>query len=208
MKRPEQTAMTPSDRPSERVRVAAYEWHLKMQEGRMSAEELHRLEQWLASEPSHRAAYERAGDLWYELGGLDPDCIPETARRPLLRERLLDWAQAGLQRWIMRATFAAMATSAALFVAVQLNGTGWISDSTATGIAETRVLTLSDGSVVALSPRTEVSVDYDGPVRLVQLAEGEAFFDVKRDPERPFRVEAGSSELTVVGTAFNVRHIE
>jgi transmembrane sensor len=64
---------------------------------------------------------------------------------------------------------------------------------------------LADGSVVSLSPRSAVSVSYKEGQRKVRLLRGEAFFDVSPDPNRPFVVQAGKSETTVLGTAFDVR---
>jgi transmembrane sensor len=38
----------------------------------------------------------------------------------------------------------------------------------------------------------------------VSLDSGEAYFDVARDPQRPFIVAAGEVQVTAIGTAFNV----
>ncbi len=40
--------------------------------------------------------------------------------------------------------------------------------------------------------------------RTVRLLRGRAFFDVARDPDRPFTVEAGDARVTALGTAFAV----
>jgi transmembrane sensor len=64
---------------------------------------------------------------------------------------------------------------------------------------------LADGSIVSLSPRSAVSVSYKEGQREVRLLRGQAFFDVSPDPNRPFVVQAGKSETTVLGTAFDVR---
>jgi ferric-dicitrate binding protein FerR (iron transport regulator) len=41
-------------------------------------------------------------------------------------------------------------------------------------------------------------------IRLVALS-GEAFFDVAKNPEKPFIIDAGQSEIKVLGTVFNVK---
>ena len=41
--------------------------------------------------------------------------------------------------------------------------------------------------------------------RMVRLIQGEAYFNVVSDEERPFLVKAGLSQVKVVGTAFSVR---
>jgi transmembrane sensor len=39
----------------------------------------------------------------------------------------------------------------------------------------------------------------------VELASGQAFFDVEGDPARPFVVRAGATDVTALGTRFDVR---
>lgn len=67
--------------------------------------------------------------------------------------------------------------------------------------------TLPDGSIVTLNAhsRLEFPATFaDAATRAVKL-EGEAFFDVHRDPSQPFVITAGGTEVRVLGTAFNVR---
>lgn len=73
-----------------------------------------------------------------------------------------------------------------------------------TAISQHRELVLADGSVVTLGAASQVRVKYIGGERRVELLEGEAFFDVAKDTERPFFVEAGLAEVRVVGTRFEV----
>lgn len=65
---------------------------------------------------------------------------------------------------------------------------------------------LPDGSIVWLNSGTEIS--YNNPFsknkREVELS-GEAYFDVKSNPEIPFSVIAGQVSVQVLGTRFNVK---
>ncbi len=45
---------------------------------------------------------------------------------------------------------------------------------------------------------------YSDDQRLLKLSQGEAYFDVSKDPERPFVVEVPGGSVTAVGTAFNI----
>lgn len=65
-------------------------------------------------------------------------------------------------------------------------------------------LTLSDGTKVWLnaSSRLRFPVEFVGSDRKVELV-GEAYFEVQKD-NRPFRVSVKQSEVTVLGTHFNV----
>lgn len=64
---------------------------------------------------------------------------------------------------------------------------------------------LSDGSIVRLNSDSKLTypVYFTGKQRIVML-EGEAFFDVAKDPEHPFIVRTHYGEVHVLGTAFNV----
>jgi transmembrane sensor len=75
-----------------------------------------------------------------------------------------------------------------------------------TGRNEIRKVTLSDGSVVWLNGSTSISYpdQFDDHKRVVELLEGEAFFDIKHDEKKPFQVKAGKTLTNVLGTAFNI----
>lgn len=64
---------------------------------------------------------------------------------------------------------------------------------------------LQDGSKLTLSTASRVQVSMTEHERRVELKEGEAFFEVAHDTERPFVVRAGDQTITAVGTQFSVR---
>ncbi len=65
---------------------------------------------------------------------------------------------------------------------------------------------LPDGTIVKLNADSKLTIlsDYGNQKREVFL-EGEAFFDVYEDPQRPFKVHTGEVTTTALGTSFNVR---
>lgn len=76
-------------------------------------------------------------------------------------------------------------------------------------LAEKQVLNeivLPDGSVVALNSNSQLQFPkkFKNDVREVTIT-GEAFFDVKPNPEKPFVINAGNAQVKVLGTSFNVR---
>ncbi len=73
-----------------------------------------------------------------------------------------------------------------------------------TGVAERRVERLSDGSEINLNAQTDVLIELAAAQRHVELRQGEAFFSVSQDKQRPFLVSAGDVQIRVVGTGFNV----
>nr|WP_245228039.1 FecR domain-containing protein [Pedobacter petrophilus] len=67
-------------------------------------------------------------------------------------------------------------------------------------------LVLPDSSVVYLSAGSKLvwpSHFIKGSLRNIKL-EGEAFFEVKRDPSSPFIVHSGTMQTQVLGTSFNI----
>jgi len=74
--------------------------------------------------------------------------------------------------------------------------------------AEKQVLqeyVLPDGSVVALNSNSKLTFPgkFRDDVREVSIV-GEAFFDVKPNPEKPFVINAGDAQVKVLGTSFSV----
>ena len=66
-------------------------------------------------------------------------------------------------------------------------------------------IVLNDGSRVWLNAQSRIKypVRFGNSERRIQIA-GEAFFDVKHDPQRPFIVETVDYNVKVLGTKFNV----
>lgn len=74
-----------------------------------------------------------------------------------------------------------------------------------TNTGERLEVALPDGSTMTLNTGTAVDLDFAGGRRHVALLRGEAYFDVARDPDHPFRVTGRFGEVEVKGTAFAVR---
>lgn len=106
-------------------------------------------------------------------------------------------------RWI-RAVAAAVALAVAAFVGLQFLGNGeeWV---TVTAQMNKEEITLPDGSHVWLKENAQLSYieNFGGDTRQLKL-EGEAFFDVAKNPAKPFIIEAGEGTVTVLGTSFSI----
>lgn len=65
---------------------------------------------------------------------------------------------------------------------------------------------LSDGSSITLNQNSALKYvgDFGEKSRTVEL-NGEAFFEVAHDEQRPFTVQAGATKVVVLGTSFNVK---
>lgn len=78
-------------------------------------------------------------------------------------------------------------------------------DRYATSIGGIDAVALSDGSQVTLNTDSRIRVELRDRERRISLNKGEAFFEVAKDPTRPFVVEAGDRRVIAVGTKFSVR---
>src|SRR5690606_38677711 len=74
-----------------------------------------------------------------------------------------------------------------------------------TAVGERQHFTLSDGSTALLngSSRLRVADDFNGTHRVVWL-EGDAYFEVAKNAEKPFIVRTASTKTTALGTSFRV----
>ncbi len=75
----------------------------------------------------------------------------------------------------------------------------------ATPIGKQQRFVLEDGSAIELNTDSKVSVEYTDNARKLHLIQGEAYFEVEPDPNRPFTVTGGRGQVTAVGTEFNIQ---
>jgi ferric-dicitrate binding protein FerR (iron transport regulator) len=73
----------------------------------------------------------------------------------------------------------------------------------------TKTILLSDGTSIILQPNTILKYPktFKGDLREVYIT-GEAFFEVKKDPARPFLVHANELVTRVIGTSFTIRNVD
>lgn len=76
-----------------------------------------------------------------------------------------------------------------------------------TAAGETRVLAMEDGSTIRLGPDSAIVASFDKEHRDIRLLSGQAWFEVRPDRTRPFRVKARGVTTTVLGTGFDIRMI-
>lgn len=191
------------------VEDQAAAWLVRRDAGHWSDSEQAALDRWLESSTAHVIAFVRLETAWQRthrlkaLGaGTPPGVVPspgacrpsatfrEPQSKPRARPRLLRWA------------FAAS-------ILIALIAGGWYlrpSDSVyRTPVGGIAFVPMIDGSRVTLNTNSEIRVAVTETERRVELTRGEAFFNVAKDPRRPFVVTAGKRRVIAVGTAFSVR---
>lgn len=180
-------------RAQRRRHLEAADWLFRNREaGRTAADEA-AFQQWLDRDPENARAYEAAGRLMGEARmAIESD--------PALRD---------LQIRPRSVTKPVLGSLLALFVAGALfllfDGPMRLQADRIAGTDEMPVVALEDGSTVQLNASSAIAHDFDADRRTVRLLRGQAFFEVARDPDRPFTVEAGDVRVTALGTAFDVR---
>lgn len=105
------------------------------------------------------------------------------------------------KRTVMLKRIAGVAAAAAVGIFLYLSWlTSW-TDYAAYDIAQT--FTLPDSSSVTLAPGSTLRLQKHKDKRLLQMT-GKVYFNVRHDDRAPFRVDAGSGFVKVLGTRFQV----
>ena len=214
--------MSPSSN-SDATEAAAAAWFAKRAGSRWSAADESQLAAWLDEKTAHRvgfirlhAAWERAERLQALGAGVAPGAIPVrdawgfASKSTLPPPEFPQASEAGdAAEPQTRFTTRRQAFAAALAVATTL-GTAWYLFTGNPTVYRTQIgglasVPLSDGSKVTLNTDSQIHVRLETAERVVKLDQGEAFFEVAKDAQRPFVVEMGDKRVTAVGTQFVVR---
>src|SRR5438552_18832769 len=173
--------------------------------GEASASDAQAVRDWLAEHPDHplfldglrlirRVATERTPESSVDAAWANAQRALEVPRRPRRSRRLLS-----------------VALAAAAVVVALIGGRGVLRRTPqwreyATTAAQRMVVRLQDGTQVTLAPKSRVryAADY-GRARRELYLDGEAYFQVTPDSQRPLRVHTAASVTEDLGTAFVVR---
>lgn len=159
---------------------AAAEWLVRLGDRGATPDMTDAFQAWLGAAPENAPAFERVSRVWTGLGEAGP-------------------------RWRGRGRTRVVASACAALVAAICIGVMLRDPTYSTGRGERETVTLEDGSRLTLNTDSRVSIHYARDERHVVLGQGEVFFDVARNPDRPFIVEAGDDRVRVLGTSFLVR---
>ncbi|MBY4676365.1 FecR family protein [Marinobacterium arenosum] len=193
--------LTPADGQRDSIHEQASQWFFRLRERPGDPGLLAQFERWKGDDPAKEACYLELLLLWDELERLAPD---SDKRAPPAVERA--GPPAATRTGHRRGLAALLSLAMLCLLAWLLPARYWLPAADyATGVGETRVVELADGSRLHLNGRSAVTVDFDSAERRLRLLYGEAFFEVARDAARPFRVAARDTTTEAIGTAFNIR---
>jgi transmembrane sensor len=186
------------DPRSERLRKAA-EWWLRLREPNVRPETIAEWMLWCEAAVENKDAFASVQSLWQKAKSA-----------PLMPVSRAELRTGGWHHRILPWAIAASVVGIGVLMALP-----WLNEraglrtengvAIATHVGTNRQVILPDGSQAVLGGATALSVDYTAQRRTVALNSGEAYFDVRPDPGRPFVVQTPSGAVAVVGTAFNVR---
>lgn len=192
---------------------AAARWAVRLDRDNVPDEERRAFEAWCGLSAENAAAYERAVSAMRVFDGAPDSPHLDALRRAALRYQP-ERPTSGLNA--IAAGIALVVAGLAALVAFRsdpipsedmpvasLYEKGAADYVTRRG--ERLEVTLPDGSAVTLNTDTDLDVVFDGRHRMVEILRGQAFFNVAKDPLRPFVVLAGGKQIVAVGTAFDVR---
>ncbi|WP_053213548.1 FecR family protein [Pseudomonas sp. Q12-87] len=182
----------------DRVRDEAAQWFVRLQAPAMGVEERQRFEAWLDEHANHRDEIQLLQGIWSATDLLPKERLQALCEPPAKRPQ-----RRPLLRYAVAAGLLAVVVGLGLFSG--LSSSTDYSGEYATAFGERRHIALPDGSVIDLNSRSRVRVRFAHYQRRVELAEGEALFNVEHDASRPFTVDAGNGQVTVTGTRFDVR---
>lgn len=186
-------AATGTGNPIDRV---AAQWVARAMRG-LDAEERAELVAWRAADPRHAGSYARA----LAIARMAAAPISKTLRRePAEAQPISVNARPSRRRVFQWAAVACIAGVVGAGGFYQVLG-----NRTSTVRGEIRNIALADGSTAVLNTSSSIAVSMRAKHRAVDLLEGEAWFDVAHDPERPFEVRSGELVVRALGTAFTVR---
>ena len=199
------------------VSEQAAEWLVALDEGGLDAAAKRDFLAWLKQSPDHIREFLQLSALHVEL-----------AQNPALNQTIDELVAAAnadvvtldatnkprMHRSKNYRTRRTWQATAAILLSITFAGGVWFTQDKASGtddpssyqttLGEQRSIALDDGSVIVLNTLSNVRVHYTDGERRVALLAGEVLFDVAKDPDRPFVVDAGSMQLEVLGTRFNV----
>lgn len=195
------------------IREAAVEWLLAFCESEVDAAGRQAFNAWLRTSSEHVRAYLRVSAVWAEIGRIDQAqkrSVDALVQRALAESNVVQFATSQRNVDVLQASRpvkwnVAVAASLLLGMLGVLGGLQYLKSPTyATEIGEQRSVTLSDGSRVELNADSSIRVRFSADQRLVELTAGQALFSVAKNPQRPFIVRTGDTDVKAVGTQFDV----
>jgi ferric-dicitrate binding protein FerR (iron transport regulator) len=186
--------------------------------GEATEAEMLQVEKWLTNDEANKHYFEHFKLIWEESVQLtNTSQVNEQAAWERFQNRVQEgsFPEAAKTRvWSMNSALMRAAIISGLIIGIAVityilfnNNPGKVlSMATIQATNAVKSDSLPDGSIVTLNKHSQVSFpqQFASNKRVLQL-NGEAFFKVTPNKEKPFEVHTNNVTITVVGTSFNVR---
>lgn len=190
----------------------AAHWLVELRDPEVSPQVREAFADWLRASPQHVRAYLDTAKLWGDVAHVShvgDEALPAGSSASANVVQLSDvvTAKAPPPRKPPERSSPRMVASLVLALVTASLLVWWSRDSDphyVTQAGELRVIRLADGSIMNLNSRADVVVRLSPEVRLVELREGQAMFEVAKNPNWPFVVRSGRTSVRAVGTQFDV----
>jgi len=205
-------------------------WFARLHADNVRGSDQRRFEKWQDQSPEHARAYTLQEDVWESMQDASIDDEIMAMRRAALSLASTTGHMAWYKYGAIAATLLVFVVSALIlnpFSAVPdeggpLAGLGsdnqLVSNEAATpqslptvfrtSVGQRSTIDLPDGSTIELNTDSLVQTNFTEQGRNLVLIRGEALFNVAKDPDRPFIVEADGKRITAIGTSFSVRLVD
>lgn len=191
--------------------TSASEWVVRANSGPLSWRDRRAFARWLAEDPRRPQEIEEARATWRAAGALATSQVAHE----YLADSLRTVAPSSKSGPVLIAPRIALpfglAVAACTALIVMLvpdggrQGQRLAEDAdVSTNVGQIERYLLPDESSVTIGAKAVVHVAFVDGAREMELDQGEAFFEVMHENDRPFVVNAGSHEVLVTGTKFNV----
>ena len=186
-----------------KINQQAREWFLRVSSHNATDDDFFEFNQWL-EKPAHAAAYASIESLWHSLGELGKTKEGQLLLRHAHKKNtpVHSFLQTLTAPWFLGGSSVITLTIVCMVYFLHFESQPRLFYQTQT--AETRTITLTDGSIVTLTPETSIDVHFHQKSRELTLQKGHAFVTVSKDTQRPLSVTHGHFKVTVKGTQFSV----
>ncbi len=176
----------------------ATQWWLRLREPNVTPDVIAEWMLWCEAAAENKDAFSSIQSLWHKAKSAPLEPVNRRALQSENRSRrILPWAIAAAAVLATVSAFPWLGRQASMRTGNDV--------AIATPVGNNREIYLPDGSQATLGGATALTISYTPRQRVVRLNSGEAYFEVRSEPNRPFIVQTPSAQVAAVGTAFNVR---
>lgn len=192
---------------TDKLRESAIAWFIRIRDTEDDDAIRGKFEQWLMASQAHQQAYADVSKVWETF-----DSAQDLEKLAVIAEQNTFFQKAERAQRIKKYVAGAM-VAAVIGLGGLLGLQTWQAQPTLQMVAQAEVgevksQRLDDGTLLTMNTGAEIEVTYYRDRRLVHLKQGEAIFEVARDEQRPFIIDSGKAQVTVLGTRFAVNRLK